>query len=320
MNLGNQHFSSEDNNNFNSGSKLNPIMSPITAAIIGLVSIFVLYQIGGSIITLLIFGMNFKNADINSIRLLTMGSQILFILLPSLLLAKAIYVDVTEVIRFRFPAWNEVGLFLIGLIILIPLLQNFLYLQNYFLDWISQVSPIMHNLKNTLDKLDKIVESTYGNLLKANNFAEGILIILVVSVTPAICEEIFFRGFVQKSFELRLKPIWAIFITAVFFGLYHFSPYGLIALIVLGTYLGFSAYKTNSIFVPMVLHFTNNFISIILFFIFGNDELLKTKVPVTPDIETHLIFFLSLTIVFVFFIMFIRKYFSNLKTKKGAEL
>lgn len=320
MDLGNQHFSSEDNHNFNSDSKLNPIMSPITAAIIGLVSIFVLYQIGGSIITLLIFGMHFKNADINSIRLLTMGSQILFILLPSLLLAKAIYVDVTEVIRFRFPAWNEVGLFLIGLIILIPLLQNFLYLQNYFLDWISQVSPIMHNLKNTLDKLDKIVESTYGNLLKANNFAEGILIILVVSVTPAICEEIFFRGFVQKSFELKLKPIWAIFITAVFFGLYHFSPYGLIALIALGAYFGFAAYKTNSIFVPMALHFTNNFISIILFFILGNDELLKTKVPVTPDIETHLIFFLLLTIVFVFFIMFIRKYFSNLKSKKEAEL
>ena len=49
--------------------KIFSTMQPATAAFIALVGIFITYQIGGAILTLLIFGLNFDKADVNQMRL-----------------------------------------------------------------------------------------------------------------------------------------------------------------------------------------------------------------------------------------------------------
>ena len=247
-----------------SGGKIQPQIHPVAAAFIGLIGGFILYQIVGGVITLLIFGMNLDTAPVNAVRLMTMAGQILFMLLPALLFSKWFYLDVSAVIRTRIPSWKEFVLFGIGIIILTPLLQYFITVQNYLIDVWAASSPFIHSIKSALDSLNDLVEKTYGNLLTAHNFYEAFLVILVVAVVPAVCEETMFRGFIQKSFELKIKPVWAALITAIFFGIYHFNPYGMIPLIILGFYFGFAAYMSNSILVPMSLHFTNNFIAIMV--------------------------------------------------------
>lgn len=293
--------------------QINPLISPIAAAILGLVGAFFLYQIVGGIITLLIFGEDLKSAPINALRLLTAGGQILFILLPALVFAKWIYEDVSTIIRFKLPDWKEFALFILGIVILTPLLQNYLYIQNYFVAYLAKISPFFQNIKSALDSLDKMIENTYGDLLSTNNFLEGIFVIVIVSVVPALCEETMFRGFIQKSFEFKLKPFWAALITAIFFGLYHFNPYGLIPLIGLGFYFGFAAYTSNSIFIPMTLHFLNNFAAIILYFVFGNDELINSAVESKADLNSTIISFVLLLIVFSGVIVFIKRYYSQVK-------
>ncbi|MCF8240686.1 MAG: CPBP family intramembrane metalloprotease [Melioribacteraceae bacterium] len=298
----------------NSGNKpqLDPIMSPVAAAFLGLVGVFLLYQIVGSLITLAIFGLDLENANINAMRLMTIGGQVLLILLPALVLSKMVYEDVSTVIRFKFPKLKEVGVFVLGLIILTPLLQNYLYLQNYLVDQMIQSSDILQQFKEILDELDKLLEETYGNLLRADSIFEGSFIIVVVAVTPAICEEVFFRGYVQKSFELRMKPYMSAFITAIFFGLYHFNPYGLPALIFLGFYFGIAAYLSNSIFIPILLHFLNNLFAVVTYFIFGGEDYLETTSIPQDSIGSSVISFFILLIIFVSFLLFIIR---NYKTK-----
>ncbi|NMB81708.1 MAG: CPBP family intramembrane metalloprotease, partial [Ignavibacteria bacterium] len=225
----------------NQPPKLIPGMNPLTGAFLALAVVFILYQFGGAILTLLIFGLDFEKADVNSIRLLTMGGQILFILLPALLFAKFIYTDVTNTLRVNFPSRKEVFVFIGGLVLLTPLLQNFLYIQNFLFNKLADGISFFNLLREVIDKIDKMVQSTYGDLLKSNSIFEASFIVFVVAVIPALCEETFFRGFVQKSFEYRFKPIWSILLTALFFGIYHFNPYGLLALIALGVYFGFAA-------------------------------------------------------------------------------
>lgn len=290
---------------------LDPIISPGITAFIALVGVFILYQIGGSVITLIIFGFDLEKANIQALRLMTMAGQILFILLPALLLAKYVYVDVTTAISFRTVKIKEVLFFIAGLIILIPLFQSYLYLQNFVISKLAESSPFISNIKELLDQLDKLVESAYGDLLNAGNVFEGILVVLVIAVTPAICEEVLFRGVIQTSFELQVKPYLAAFLTALFFGLYHFNPYGLIPLVALGFYLSYSVIKTDSIFTGMILHFLNNFASIILFFIFGNEEFLETGITDNENISAHFAEFIFLSILFLVFITFIHKYYKN---------
>lgn len=284
-----------------------PTISPISAAVFGLIAVFILYQFGGGILTLAIFGFDIKNADINAMRLMQAAGQMLFILLPALILTKFVYEDISTIIRFRFPSLKVVLIFLLGMALLVPLLQSFLYIQNYLLLKLAEAVPFVQSIKNVFDGLDKMVEDTYISLLTQNSPLEAVFIIFIVAVVPAVCEEFFFRGFVQSSFEYKLSPFWAAFITAFFFGIYHFNPYGLIGLVALGTYFGYAAYKSDSIFVPVILHFTNNFFAVFAFFVFGSEEFMESDAIDVENIGIHIFTFIILLTFFLLFLFWVNK-------------
>ncbi|MDY0082139.1 MAG: CPBP family intramembrane glutamic endopeptidase [Ignavibacteriaceae bacterium] len=285
-------------------------ISPVAAAFIGLAGGFLLYQIVGGFLTILIFGMNFDSAPINDMRLMTMAGQILFLLLPALLFAKWIYTDVGKIIRIRKPRLIETGLFTLGMIILTPLLQVYIYIQNYFFEILAKNSSFFNSAKSFFDMLNEMVEKTYKNLLAASNIFELILVILVVAIVPAISEEALFRGFIQRSFELKYRKYIAACITALFFSLFHANPYGLIPLFALGAFFGFAAYKSKTLLVPMFLHFLNNFSAIILYHTIGDDELIKSAPEANQnELTSYIMMFFALTILFAALIILINKYY-----------
>ena len=319
MNLHEEKDQNTDVSGKNPLRQLDPSMSPLGAGFFGLGAVFLLYQIGGSILTVAIFGLDLESVDINALRLLTIGGQLLFILFPALLFSKMIYEDVSTVIRFNIPSLRTIGFFTLGMVLLIPLLQTYLYIQNYFIQELALQSEVVNSIKLFFDKLDDIVESAYGNLLNANSFYEASFVVFMVSIVPSICEEVFFRGYVQTSFELRLKPLWAAFITAVFFGIYHFNPYGLVALIALGMYFGFAAYLSNSIFVPVFLHFINNFVAAVAFYVFDTDEFMDSSISDPEAIQTQIISFILLLLMFLIFTIYLKKNYQSLTTKQKKE-
>ena len=302
--------------NIQTDVKLEYSTSPIKAAFTALISVFLLYQVGGALLTFLIFGMDFAHADINAQRLLTAGGQILLILAPALVFSKLVYNDnVTQVIRFRLPNFKVVGLFVLGMIPLLTMLQNFLYIQNYLIVKLANSNSFIMYLKKTFDSLDKFINSAYDELVTAHNVFEGILIVIIVAFIPAICEEVFFRGFVQKSFEQKLKPLTAGLITSIFFAIYHFNPYGLIFLTILAFYFSYAVYKTNSIFTSMILHFINNFLTVLLVFIFNDKELLESNVVDEKSIVQNLTTFILTLIFFIIYMVFVKKYIDKQKAR-----
>ncbi len=306
-----------DNEQNGNGSNLNksdfnPTMPTGKAAIYGLFIVFFLFQFGGGLLYLLIFGSDLSSANVNALRLFNVGGQILFILAPAIILAKLVYVEnVSSILRIKTPSIKEIGIFIVGLVILLPLLQSFIYVQNYIFQQLAESFSFFESIKNFADDLDKLMEGTYGLILGADSILEMVFVVLVVSVTPAICEEVFFRGFTQKSFEFSVKPFWAILITSLAFALYHFNPYGLVALTMLAAYLGFSAYLSNSILIPIILHFLNNFISVVTYFIWGSDELMNTSIVKPEEFNLHLFSFLLLSTLFFLFLFYIKKNYNK---------
>lgn len=91
----------------------------------------------------------------------------------------------------------------------------------------------------------------------------GIILWLVVAVTPAICEELLFRGYVLSAFESRY-PMWtAIVVSGALFGIYHMSFVRFFVTFIFGCALGYIAYTTGSIFPGMVLHALNNSLAVV---------------------------------------------------------
>lgn len=97
-----------------------------------------------------------------------------------------------------------------------------------------------------------------------NDSLSGILIsFFVISVAAGICEEVLFRGVIQKGIEgYGIKK--AIIITALLFGLMHLDFQRLFATFLLGALIGFIDYKTNSLYGGIFAHFLNNFIALML--------------------------------------------------------
>ena len=284
---------------------------PLKAGILGLVVGFFVFQLLGAVLQLSIFGFSFANADPNALRLLQMGSQILFLLLPALMLTKSIYSNVSVVLRIRKPDMKLSFLFVAGMIILIPWMNNFMLLQNYFFNnWADHIILFKH-IRDFFDILNKAVEQSYGIFLRIHSFWDKLIIIAVVAITPAICEEVLFRGFIQKSFELRFRKFSGALITAIFFGLYHVNPYAFIPLVLLGLYFGYATYTTDSIFVSMSLHFLNNMFSVILLFIFGDSQLEQNQIPALSELKAAYAALLFSSLLFILLIIMIQRYYKN---------
>ena len=82
--------------------------------------------------------------------------------------------------------------------------------------------------------------------------------LLLVALTPAIFEEVFFRGFVQRRAERWMGVSGGILFTGILFGIFHLRLTQVLPLMVLGCFLAYIGWRTGSIFLPMILHFLNN--------------------------------------------------------------
>lgn len=86
----------------------------------------------------------------------------------------------------------------------------------------------------------------------------------LVALSPAVCEEMLFRGPILRGLRSRLDPAAAVVLTGVLFGLFHLDLYRLIPTTILGIALGHITYRSRSIAPAMLAHFCNNATLIIL--------------------------------------------------------
>ncbi len=281
----------QENNEHNSveSQELTPKINPATAAFISLVAIFLLYQIGGAIVTVSITGLNFEKADANILRITQIAGQFFFMLVPAIFFSRLFYNQPVKLLRLRMPDLKMLLLFTGSLIVLVPVLEHMTMLQEYFLIKWAENNAVMHELKEFIDQLFKMLEGTMIKLLTAENYFENILVIFTVALTPAVCEEIAFRGLFQRSLELRFKPRLAILFSGLFFALFHFNLMQLIPLIIIGAFFGYSAYKTDSIITPVILHFLNNLYSVSVFFVMGKEVLNEFEILTYSPLNSVLI-------------------------------
>ncbi|MEI2725740.1 MAG: ABC transporter permease subunit/CPBP intramembrane protease [Verrucomicrobiota bacterium] len=80
---------------------------------------------------------------------------------------------------------------------------------------------------------------------------------LVLALTPALCEETFFRGLMLSGLR-RWGPWAAIGLTALLFGLLHGSIYRLLPTFILGLVLGYVVWRSGSLYCSLLIHALNN--------------------------------------------------------------
>lgn len=83
------------------------------------------------------------------------------------------------------------------------------------------------------------------------------LLIIAMAVSPAICEELFFRGVTLDGYK-NIGIIKACIFTGLMFGLMHLDGQQFLYAFIMGILFCYLVYKTKSIFASMLAHFTIN--------------------------------------------------------------
>ena len=87
---------------------------------------------------------------------------------------------------------------------------------------------------------------------------------LTVAIFAPIFEEWLCRGMVLRGLLTKMKPVWAIVISALFFAVIHANPWQALNAFLIGLVMGYVYYKTGSLLLTMIIHFVNNGTSVIL--------------------------------------------------------
>ena len=85
-----------------------------------------------------------------------------------------------------------------------------------------------------------------------------IISFVIVSISPAICEEAVFRGVVMHSFDNGKNKWIAIVVTGLIFGAFHGNIWRFVPTALLGIMLGYIVYETDNIIYGALFHAINN--------------------------------------------------------------
>jgi membrane protease YdiL (CAAX protease family) len=98
--------------------------------------------------------------------------------------------------------------------------------------------------------------------------------LLLIAVLPAISEELFFRGFMQSVFHKLMRNVHlAVWVTAILFSAFHMQFLGFVPRMILGAVLGYAAVYSGSLLVPMLGHFINNGLAVMMTYFYGPEML-----------------------------------------------
>ena len=87
---------------------------------------------------------------------------------------------------------------------------------------------------------------------------------LLAAIFAPIFEEWLCRGMVLRGLLTKMKPGWAIVVSALFFALIHMNPWQALNAFIIGVIMGYVYYKTGSLWLTMLIHFVNNGSSVVL--------------------------------------------------------
>lgn len=171
-----------------------------------------------------------------------MAAQIVLLLVPALLFVALGGFRMTATLALRPPSPPQLAGGLLVMAGGIPLAWLIAWLQ-------SLILPLPEGFLEAMTEL-----------LDAESLGRLVWLLLLLAVTPAICEEVVFRG-VLLSGTRSLGAPRAIALNAAVFGAFHLSfesAFRLLPTLWLGLLLALAVWYTRSLWVGMAMHFMNN--------------------------------------------------------------
>ncbi|MFD2587452.1 CPBP family intramembrane glutamic endopeptidase [Croceitalea marina] len=169
--------------------------------------------------------------DRELLRLLTYIIALIPVALLCFIIWKKLNIGVSNFENLKFNFWS------------VPLVSIGAFLTMLITSQLSTVVPMPDSVKNQI--LEMMDEYSIWSFL------------LMVICAPFL-EEYIFRGVILRGLLFRMKPILAIIISSILFGMAHLNPWQFIGAFFIGIFSGWLYYRTKNLLLSILVHFICN--------------------------------------------------------------
>jgi sodium transport system permease protein len=190
---------------------------------------------------------------------------IAIVLIPAVIMAIVLTRSPLATLQLRRPQWSALWMAALLAVVIHPAAMAFSV-------WVGKTYPLAPQMATELQRLTELFAGV-----------SPVALILAMAVTPAICEELAFRGFILSGLRHTGRKWTAILVSSVFFGAAHGILQQSITATVLGIVLAYVTIQSGSIFPAMAYHLIHNSFALCrdhLLQGFGESELLSKIVQV----------------------------------------
>jgi sodium transport system permease protein len=205
------------------------------------------YACGAIILVALFFGklaVTEMPNNLSGIARLILVPQLGMILAPALFMAIMLTKSARKALRLRMSHWTTLPL---AVLLGVTLHPTYVMLA----EWISYTYPVSEQAAEAMKPFTQQIAS-----------APWLTVILLMAAVPAVCEELAFRGFIFGGLVRDRGRLRAVLVTALMFGVSHGVLQQSLCASLMGVLLGWIALRTGSVLPGMMIHFTNNALSV----------------------------------------------------------
>jgi membrane protease YdiL (CAAX protease family) len=249
-------------------------------------SFFIVFLFGTGI-AMLIFGtdvlqdisLESSDLDPSSVAILKyfqIINQVGVFIVPALLFAWLNDKDVSGYLRMDFKV--NIRFYILGILVIFTMLP--------LVSWLLEINGDLV-LPRSLDALElwlRQMEEEAATITEAfldtSSFVGFLYNLFIIALLASLAEEFLFRGVLVRLFTEWTKNVHlGVVIPALLFSALHLQFYGFLPRFLLGVVLGYLFVRSGTIWVPVLVHFVNNGMAVLLAF-------LSKRGLITTDIES----------------------------------
>jgi membrane protease YdiL (CAAX protease family) len=175
----------------------------------------------------------------------------------------------------KMISWRVVGLAALVMVCAIPGINLLADLNNRIV-----LPECFSSLEQSFRQMEEEAALLTERFMQADDIWMMFINMGLMAVLPALAEEISFRGVLQQLLSgkaaaangnrVSTRTHVAIWLTAVIFSAIHMQFYGFIPRMLMGALFGYVFVWTGSLWVPIVMHFVNNGMAVLVYYILSN--------------------------------------------------
>ena len=252
--------------------------SGVLAKLLQLIAVFVFVMIATLLVTVLVTTGDMN--DMSNVKVMQLIQSFGLFVIPPFVMASLWSNNAFEFLRLKSTLrWSTVLYVVAFMLVAIPFIN--------MLSWLNQ--QII--LPEALSEIEKMIQSSEvqiaeitEKMLNVSTLGALLFNVFLVAVVPALGEELFFRGTIQRLLSDWKGALFAIWITAFVFSAIHMQFYGFLPRMLLGAFLGYLLLWSGSLWLPIIAHFVNNSVAVVFYYLkFNGVKVIDVETIGTDD-------------------------------------